>query len=289
MVLMASKKKDVVVKNLSYIYPDDTPAIHDVCFDISKGETVALGGKNGAGKSTLLLHLNGVIENENGCITIAEMSLNKKNVRDIRKKVGVVFQDPDDQLFMSTVFDDVAFGPINMGFSEEKVKKRVHMALQKVGLAGFEERCPHHLSFGEKKRISVATVLSMKPDILLLDEPTSNLDPGGRRRIIETLKTLSSTKIIASHDIEMLLEICDKAILMDKGRIVETGKAEDILTNVELLNAHCLEEPTVVKLLGDDAVFMIRNNFDSSKIKKHRKKIKKTMSKTGEKKILSHV
>jgi cobalt/nickel transport system ATP-binding protein len=217
-IVLTKDDRDIIVKNLSYVYPDGTPALKDVCFEITKGENVALVGQNGAGKSTLLLHLNGVIENNNGRITIAGKQLDKKNVPDIRKKVGVVFQDPDDQLFMSTVFDDVAFGPINMGFSEETVKERVKKSLQKVGLSGFEERCPHHLSFGEKKRISVATVLSMTPAILLLDEPTSNLDPGGRRNIIETLKTLDSTKIIASHDIESLLEICDKAILMDKGK-----------------------------------------------------------------------
>ena len=263
---MESKRKDVVIKNLNYTYPDGTPALHDVSLEIFKGENVALVGQNGAGKSTLLLHLNGVVENKNGHVTIIGKKLDKKNVSDIRKKVGVVFQDPDDQLFMSTVFDDVAFGPINMGLSEEKVKERVNMALQKVGLTGFEDRCPHHLSFGEKKRISVATVLSMDPDILLLDEPTSNLDPVGRRNIMETLKTLDSTKIIASHDIEMLLEICDKAILMDQGRVVATGRAEDVLTNIKLLNSHGLEAPSVIKLLGDDAIPMLRNTCDSSRM-----------------------
>lgn len=278
---MEYKRKEVVVEHLSYLYPDGTPALNDVCFEVFAGENVALVGPNGAGKSTLLLHLNGIIENTNGCITIAGKILNKKNVVDIRKKVGVVFQDPDDQLFMSTVFDDVAFGPINMGLSEEKVKERVRMALQKVGLAGFEGRCPHHLSFGEKKRISVATVLSMEPDILLLDEPTSNLDPSGRRSMIETLKTLSSTKIIASHDIEMLLEICDKAILLDKGKIVMNDIIDDVLTNIELLDSHGLEAPAAVKLLGDDAIPMIRNNFNSSKEKAYREKLKKTNLKEG--------
>lgn len=282
---MVSDNRDIIVKNLSYAYPDGTPALNDVCFEITKGENVALVGQNGAGKSTLLLHLNGVIENNNGCITIAGKQLEKKNISDIRKKVGVVFQDPDDQLFMSTVFDDVAFGPINMGFSEETVKERVKKSLQKVGLSGFEERCPHHLSFGEKKRISVATVLSMTPDILLLDEPTSNLDPGGRRNIIETLKTLDSTKIIASHDIESLLEICDKAILMDKGRVVATGRSEEILTDIELLNSHGLEAPSIVKMLGDDVIPLLRDNFDSSQIKKHEKTIKKAISKKRKKEI----
>jgi cobalt/nickel transport system ATP-binding protein len=280
-----SDDRDIIVKNLSYVYPDGTPALKDVCFEITKGENVALVGQNGAGKSTLLLHLNGVIENNNGRITIAGKQLDKKNVPDIRKKVGVVFQDPDDQLFMSTVFDDVAFGPINMGFSEETVKERVKKSLQKVGLSGFEERCPHHLSFGEKKRISVATVLSMTPAILLLDEPTSNLDPGGRRNIIETLKTLDSTKIIASHDIESLLEICDKAILMDKGRVVATGRSEEILTDIELLNSHGLEAPSIVKMLGDDVIPLLRNNFGSSQIKKHEKTLKKAISKKRKKEI----
>jgi cobalt/nickel transport system ATP-binding protein len=261
---MASKRKDIVVNELSYKYPDETPALNNVCFEVFEGENIALVGPNGAGKSTLLLHLNGIIENDNGCISIAGSILNKKNVAEIRKKVGVVFQDPDDQLFMSTVFDDVAFGPINMGFSEEKVKKMVKIALQKVGLDGFEERCPHHLSFGEKKRISVATILSMKPDIFLLDEPTANLDPGGRRNMINTLKTLHSTKIIASHDIEMLLELCDKAILMNNGKIVAMGDANEILTNVDLLHLNGLEAPSIIRVLGEEAIPILTNTFDEA-------------------------
>ena len=258
---MENHTKALTVKNLSYTYPDGTSALENVSFEICTGESVALLGPNGAGKSTLLLHLNGIIESQSGSIEVKAMMLKKKSAANIRKKVGLVFQDPEDQLFMSTVFDDVAFGPINMGISEEQVRERVKWALRQVGLDGYEERCPHHLSVGEKKKVSVATTLSMKPEILLFDEPTSNLDPCARRKMIEMLKGLQATKIIASHDIDMLLKICDKAILLDDGRVVANGKTEDILTNIELLNEHGLEVPTLVRLFGNDALEIIRGDF----------------------------
>lgn len=259
---MNNNRKAVVVKNLSYTYPDGTNALENVSFEIFKGECVALVGSNGAGKSTLLLQLNRIIESQSGSIEIVGKILNKKNVREIRKRVGLVFQDPENQLFMSTVFDDIAFGPINMGLSKEEVHKKVKLALKKVGLDGYEDRCPHHLSFGEKKKISVATVLSIEPEILLLDEPTSNLDPCARRKMIDMLVNLSSTKLIASHDIEMLLEICDRCILLDHGKIAADGEVEDILTNINLLREHGLDVPTVVRLFGSDALEIIRNKLN---------------------------
>jgi cobalt/nickel transport system ATP-binding protein len=259
---MEKKKKAVVVKNLSYTYSDGTNALSGVSFDIYHGESIALVGSNGAGKSTLLLHLNRIIENQRGSIEIQGKILNKKNVKEIRKKVGLVFQDPENQLFMSTVFDDIAFGPVNMGLSEKEVHKRVRSALRKVSLEGYEERCPHHLSFGEKKKIAMATVLSLEPDILLLDEPTANLDPHARRNMIDMIGDLRSTKIIASHDIEMLLEICQRCILLDHGRIAAIGKVEDILTNATFLRAHGLDVPTIVRLFRKDAQDIVRNKLD---------------------------
>ncbi len=251
--------ESVAINNLSYSYPDGTNALRKISLKIQNGENVALVGPNGAGKSTLLSHLNGIIPNRNGHIKIMGEPLSKQNLREIRKLVGLVFQDPEDQLFMSTVFDDVAFGPINMGFSENQIRKRVKLALKRVGLVGYEERCPHHLSVGEKKKVSIATVLSMRPEIILLDEPTSNLDPSARRKMIKMLMSLGTTKIIASHDIEMLLEVCDRTILLDNGRIIADGKTEKILTNSKLLDKHGLEVPTVVRLFGNDALKIIRD------------------------------
>jgi len=259
---MVSKKIDISVKNLNYHYHNGLQALDNISFQVYKGDNVALVGPNGAGKTTLLLHLNGLIQNTYGCITIADTVLNEKNSANVRKKIGIVFQDPDDQLFMSTVFDDVAFGPLNMGLSNDEVKQRVKMALHKMGTDGFEKRCPHHLSFGEKKKVSIATILSMTPDIFLLDEPTANLDPSGRRNMINTLRSLTSTKIIASHDIEMLLELCEKAILMNKGTIVATGDATKILTDETLLQKNGLEVPLSVKVLGDKVVTMLKKTGD---------------------------
>jgi cobalt/nickel transport system ATP-binding protein len=259
---MDSKKIDITVKNLSYKYHNGQQALNNISFEVYAGENVALVGPNGAGKTTLLLHLNGLIQNNNGCITIDGAVLNKKNIYDLRKKIGIVFQDPDDQLFMSTVFDDVAFGPLNMSLSKDEVKQRVRMALHKMDVDDFENRCPHHLSFGEKKKVSIATILSMTPDIFLLDEPTANLDPAGRRNMINTLRSLNSTKIIASHDIEMLLELCDKAILMNAGKIVVVGETTKILTDEKLLKSNGLEAPLSVKALGKKVISMLKKNGD---------------------------
>jgi cobalt/nickel transport system ATP-binding protein len=254
------KKILVEVKNLTYTYSDGNTALRNVSFKLNDGETIGLVGPNGAGKSTLMLLLLGILQPQNGggWIKIAGRPLVKKNLPWIRQHVGLVFQDPDDQLFMSTVFDDVAFGPINMGLPEVEVRKRVDLALKKVGLSDFHERCPHHLSFGEKKRIALATVLSMHPEILLLDEPTANLDPRARRKIIQQINDFHSVKLISSHDIEMLIETCDRILLMDNGKLVANGNPKKIFTNEKLLINHGLEIPVAIRLLGLKAFDIIK-------------------------------
>ncbi len=235
--------KAIRVRNLEYVYPDGTKALKGIDLDILKGESVGLIGPNGAGKSTLLLHLNGILKGQQGSVEVLGMKIEEKNLIKVRQKVAIVFQEPDDQLFMPTVFDDVAFGPINADYPEEKVRTKVKEALKGIRMEGYEKRCSHHLSFGEKKRISLATVLSMQPEILILDEPTSNLDPRARRHLIELLKNLSLTKIVASHDLELILEICQRVILLDEGKIVANGDARGILSNKSLMESHGLELP----------------------------------------------
>lgn len=252
-------KKIIEVRGLSYSYPDGRVALRDVDLDIIEGERVGIIGANGAGKTTLLLHLNGILQGD-GQIKIFGMKMNKKNLRKIRSKVGIVFQDPEDQLFSPTVFDDVSFGPLNMKLPHDVVIERTKDALTQVGMKGFENRSPHHLSFGEKKRISIATVLSMKPEILLLDEPTSNLDPHLRRKLIGLLKGINSTMIIASHDLEMVLEICERVILLNEGKIVTGGKTKEVMGNKELMESNGLEVPL--------SLIFSTSNFIFDKIKK---------------------
>lgn len=211
-------EKAVQIRNLQYHYPDGTPALRDISLDVAVGESVGIIGPNGAGKSTLLLHLNGILRGK-GSIKIMGSELSDKNLALIRKRVGLVFQDPDNQLFMPTVFDDVAFGPINMMLSKEEVRSSVNSALKQVSMDDQVARSSHHLSFGQKKRVSIATVLSMQPDILVLDEPSSNLDPKGRKELIALLKGIDKTKIIASHDLDLINEMCTRYIFMDKGLI----------------------------------------------------------------------
>ncbi len=233
----------IKVRNLEYVYPDGTKALEGIDLDVSKGESVGLIGPNGAGKSTLLLHLNGILRAGRGSVEVLGIKVEKRNITKVRQKVAIVFQEPDDQLFMPTVFDDVAFGPINVGYSEEKVRVRVKEALKGVGMEGHEKRCSHHLSLGEKKRISLATVLSMQPEILILDEPTSNLDPRVRRHLIELLNNLNLSKIVAGHDLELILEICQRVILLDEGKIVIKGETSEVLSNKSLTEYHGLEVP----------------------------------------------
>jgi cobalt/nickel transport system ATP-binding protein len=206
---------------------------------VNIGENLAIIGPNGAGKSTLLLHFNGVLRG-NSTVKIFGLPVEDKNLKEIRRKVGLVFQEPEDQLFSPTVFDDVAFGPINMGYSESEVKQRVTEALKSVGMTGYEQRSPHHLSIGEKKRIAIATVLSMSPDLLVLDEPSSNLDPRSKWSLIALLRQLPKTKVIATHDLELVKALCQRTIVLDEGSIVAEGSTDKILSDSSLLKAHGL-------------------------------------------------
>ena len=229
--------------NLTYSYPDGRKALESVNLVIACGESVAIAGANGAGKSTLLMHLNGIIHGTNGAVKISGIPVIAANLKTIRAKVGVVFQNPDDQLFCPEVFDDVAFGPINMGLSEAEVRKRVTESLAAVGLAGYEKRSSHHLSLGEKKRISLASVLSMRPEVLALDEPSSNLDPAAKWGLIQLLKSLEVTKIVVSHDLELIEALCPRLVIMKQGKVLADGKTPDIMANQELLVAGGLAAP----------------------------------------------
>ncbi len=234
--MLCMAEKVIEIKNLHYAYPDGTKAISGLDLDVSRGETLGIIGPNGAGKSTLLLHLNGILRNgTNDAVKVLGREMTDKNIPFIRSRVGLVFQDPENQLFMPTVFDDVAFGPINMGMKEGDVCRAVEEALKEVDLPGFAGRSPHHLSVGEKKRAAIATVLSMKPDILVLDEPSSNLDPKHRRGLIDFLKRLPLTMIIATHDLPLLAESCSRICLMEAGRIKVDGKTADILQYPSIL------------------------------------------------------
>lgn len=222
------------IQNLSFNYPDGRHALDHINLQIKPGEKVALVGPNGAGKSTLLLHLNGVLQG-NGQITINDLEISKKNLAYIRSLIGMVFQNPDDQLFSLTVAEDVAFGPTCQGIEKEIIKKKVKEALQAVQLDGFEDRNPYHLSGGEKKRASVATVLSMSPEYLVLDEPTSGLDPRSRRELISLLKSLPQTMIVASHDLTMVNEVAGRVIVLKNGRVVADGTKDEILSDHDFL------------------------------------------------------
>jgi len=236
----------IKVGDLSFCYPDGQQALVNVNLAIHKGETVAMIGPNGAGKSTLLLHLNGILHS-NGAVRVLGRPVDDENLRWVRSKVGLVFQNPDDQLFSPTVFDDVAFGPINMGYSKDEVRELVTRALEWVGMTGYEHRSPHHLSIGEKKRIAIATVLSMSPEILVIDEPTSNLDPRSKWSLIDLLKGLPITKVIASHDLELVQALCHRTIVLDYGQVVADGATNHILADKPLLRAHGLAPAEMVK------------------------------------------
>ncbi|HDP69588.1 MAG TPA: ATP-binding cassette domain-containing protein [Actinobacteria bacterium] len=231
--------KAVEIKNLHYKYPDGTSALNGVDVVIEHGETVALLGPNGAGKSTFILHLNGILRG-NGEVKILGLPINGRTLKEIRRRVGLVFQDPDDQLFCPNVFEDVAFGPINMGLSKEEIVTKVNKALASVEMEGFEKRPAHHLSFGQKKRVAIASVLSMEPDMLVLDEPTSNLDPRGKGKIIEILGSLPVTKVVITHNLDEATKLCKRAIVMDEGKIVADDAIEKILSNESMLKNHGL-------------------------------------------------
>jgi len=231
--------KVIDIKGLTFTYPDGRRALEDIDMEVFKRESLGIIGPNGAGKTTLLLHLNGILRGK-GSVKMLGINMNDGNLKKIRREIGLVFQDPDSQLFCPTVFEDVAFGPLNLKLSPQEVTRRVSDALEKVGLSGFEERAPYHLSLGEKKKVALATVLSMDPQILLLDEPTSNLDPKARRELIKLLGDLKTTKIIAGHDLDLISKLCRRVILFNRGRKVAHGNASEILQNEELLRLNGL-------------------------------------------------
>ncbi|GAB4549798.1 MAG: ABC transporter ATP-binding protein [Anaerolineae bacterium] len=231
----------LVIENLTFRYPDGIQALGNVSLQVQHGERVALLGANGAGKSTLLLHLNGVLRASSGSIQINGIPVEEKTLGKIRSLVGLVFQNPDDQLFSPHVYQDVAFGPLHMGLPESEVRARVEAALAAVGMGDYANRISHHLSGGEKKRAALATVLSMSPKLLALDEPTAGLDPRARRNLIALLKTLTEqTLLISTHDLPLAAELCTRVVLVEKGRIVADGAPEAILHDAALLEAHGL-------------------------------------------------
>lgn len=233
----------VEVKDLRYTYPDGTPALQGISFRVVHGESVAIVGANGAGKSTLLQHLNGYLEPKGGEVRIGDYPLTRKTLQTARRTVGMVFQDPDDQLFMPTVHDDVAFGPLNLGLPGEEVESRVLNALSVVDALHLKSRPPYKLSRGEKRAVAIASVLSMSPDILVMDEPTSDLDPRARRKLIELLKTFKHTKIIATHDLDMVADLCERTIVIYNGRVTADGPTLQVFENQAVLSESHLEKP----------------------------------------------
>jgi cobalt/nickel transport system ATP-binding protein len=241
-------KPAIEVERLAFAYPDGRQALFGVNFTVGRGERVALLGPNGAGKTTLVLHLNGILGSVaggagTGRIRIGGTDLHRDHLREVRRKVGLVFQDPDDQLFMPTVRDDVAFGPANLGLSGADLDERVHEALTAVGMHQHADVAPHHLSFGQRRRVAVATVLAMRPEVLVLDEPSSNLDPASRRELADILTGLDVTLLMITHDLPYALQLCERSLLMDEGRIVADGKTRDLLADTGLMTAHRLELP----------------------------------------------
>ncbi len=244
------RKEVIQIKDLSYSYPDGTKVLEGINLDVQEGQTLGIIGPNGAGKTTLLLHLNGLLNGDGKDISrvkIVGLDVERKNLKAIRKAVGFVFQEPEDQLFMPTVYEDVSFGPSNLGWDKQRVERESLRALQAVDMADKSGHLSHHLSLGEKKRVAIATVLSMSPDILVLDEPSANLDPAARRHLIGLLKFLSVTKIIASHDMELVLELAERVVVLDCGRIAADGNPQDILGDDLLMRQHNLEVPLSLK------------------------------------------
>jgi len=233
----------IAVEHLSYTHPDGTRALEDISFTIRQGEAVAIIGANGAGKSTLLLHLNGCLSPLSGMVRIGDQPVNKSTLQHVRRSVGMTFQNSDDQLFMPTVADDVAFGPTNMGLPPQEVDARVETALSAVDALHLRNRPPYRLSGGEKRRIAIATVIAMEPDIIVLDEPTTGLDSFGRRKLINILKNFNHTRIITTHDLTLVMELCERVILLHEGRIAADGPADSILNDANLLERCRLEPP----------------------------------------------
>ena len=231
------------VHDLHFSYHNEHIALRGVSLELCEGDKVALVGPNGAGKSTLMLHLNGILTGQDGYVIVGTERITRDNLPAVRAMVGVVFQSPDDQLFSPTVFEDVAFGPLHMGLPKDEVIARVDSALEAVRMSGFKDRLSHHLSVGEKKRIAIATVLSMNPQILILDEPSAGLDPRARRTLINLLRDLPITMLVSTHDMKLVEELFPRTIVMDEGLIVADGDTKKILSDEKFLNDHGLEKP----------------------------------------------
>ena len=231
------------VRGLAYAYPDGHQALFGVNLHVHQGERVALLGPNGAGKTTLVLHLNGILKAGAGTVAVSGLPVTDDNLLEIRRRVGVVFQDPDDQLFMPSVRADVEFGPANLGLRGAELEARVTSALDRVGMLEFIDRPPHHLSFGQRRRVAVATVLAMEPEILVLDEPSSNLDPASRRELANILRSLDVTVLMVTHDLPYAYELCPRAVVLSDGVVVADGSTRDVLTNDALMAEHRLELP----------------------------------------------
>ncbi len=233
----------VDLEHVHYRYPDGFEALRGVDLHIGNGEKVALVGPNGAGKSTIMLQLNGTLRPAHGSVRVAGLPVTRETIRRVRAEVGLVFQDPDDQLFSPTVFDDVAFGPLHMGLSADEVHRRVERALAAVGMAAFAHRVPHRMSLGQRKRVALATVLSMNPSILVFDEPSAGLDPRGRRGLITLLRGLGQTLLVSTHDMRLVAEVFPRTVVIDGGQVVADGSTDRILADAELLERHGLEAP----------------------------------------------
>ena len=231
------------VRGLAHVYPDGRQALYGVDLHVHAGERVALLGPNGAGKTTLVLHLNGILVPAAGSVAVSGMPVVKDNLPEVRRRVGIVFQDPDDQLFMPTVRADVAFGPRNLGLRGAELDDRVMQALAMVGMADVVDRPPHHLSFGQRRRVALATVLAMQPEILVLDEPSSNLDPASRRELADILRSLEVTVLMVTHDLPYALELCPRSVVLSDGVVVADGATRDLLTDEQLMRSHRLELP----------------------------------------------
>lgn len=224
------------IKNISYTYRDGRKALRNINLKINKNETIAIVGANGAGKSTLIKLLVGILKPEYGEIVIDDLKINKSNLKEIRKRVGVVFQNSDNMLFMNKVYDDIAFGPRNYNLQEDKIKEKVNEVMKNLNIEYLKDRIPNNLSSGEKRKVSIASVLAMNPSYIIFDEPTSFLDPKGRRILISILQNLETTKIIATHDLEMVMKICSRVIVIKNGEIMGDGNPNEILNNFDLLN-----------------------------------------------------
>jgi cobalt/nickel transport system ATP-binding protein len=231
------------VAGLAHVYPDGTQALYGVNVRVHEGERVALLGPNGAGKTTLVLHLNGILAPAAGSVAVGGLPVGRATMQEVRRRVGLVFQDPDDQLFMPTVRDDVAFGPRNLGLRGAELDRRVSDALDRVGMGSAADRPPHHLSFGQRRRVAVATVLAMEPSVLVLDEPSSNLDPASRRELADILRSLEVTVLMVTHDLPYALELCPRAVVLSEGTVVADGPTRDVLSDQALMRAHRLELP----------------------------------------------